>query len=80
MEFICNDQDSKWYYDGRYYVRLYTDNSFKRISPQNIPDPEALLESRLKNAIRQGNTPDIDLMRPTKAVYSLYKHRMENNL
>lgn len=82
LTFICNDANSKWYFDEfrKKYIRLYADNTFKKISPHNLPNPDELLETRIQNAIRQGNTPDIEAMRPTKAVYALWKHRLANNL
>jgi len=83
LQFICNDSDnSKWYYDKSInkYVRSYGHTIHRRISPKNLPNPDDLLEARIQNAIRQGNIPNIEAMRPTKAVCSLWKHKLANSL
>ena len=80
MSYICDDRDSKWYFQDGLYVRVYTDKSTKKIRPSNIPDPEKLLDQRIKNAMRNGLPIDVALMRPTKAVYKLWDHKLENSL
>lgn len=77
MEFICKDSgSSEWHYDdaNKKYIRTYKDGRKISIYGRFIPNPEKLWKEKIENAQKEGRKIDVNGMKPSDAVFSLWKH------
>jgi len=77
LEFVCNDANSEWKYkkDNDCYYRIYPNKTYTYIYGQYLPDPEELLTKKIEAVKKSGVRPDIEKLKSTPAIYSLFEHR-----
>lgn len=76
MEYVCDDRDSKWYYnpEKQSYHRVYDCGDTAFIFGKYLPDPDLLHHQRMANAERNGGRVNVEKMKPTPATYALFSH------
>lgn len=78
LEIVCDDADySLWKYDksNNHYYRIYPDNTYTMINGDYLPDPEGLLNNRIKLHQKKGQRVNIEALKPSPAIYALWKHQ-----
>jgi hypothetical protein len=78
MEYVCDDAgNTKWYYENGSYIRMGKDGSNRRtIKSEFLPNPDDLLAAKIDAAVANGQKPDVEGLRPSKAIYSLWDHKV----
>lgn len=78
LDIVCNDAlDSTWKHDtsNNTYYRVYPDNTYTRIKGEYLPDPDRLLNNKIKLYKKKGERVNIDALKPSNAIYALWEHQ-----
>lgn len=77
MEFVCPDAGgTEWRFNSatKCYERHKNGQKIIKIYGEFLPDPEILLKKRIDIHAKKGERVNLDALKPSPAVYSLWDH------
>lgn len=77
MDLVCVDAgDTEWRYNGveKRYYRLKNGEPVTKIDGKYLPDPDILWTQKIAVYAKKGHQVNVDALKPTPAIFSLWKH------